>query len=99
MKTLSIACSILFFCATFLSCAKEAKLNEGDVKEPVKKSATNSSAKNSIVEENDLCICAKDFRPVCGDDGVTYPNACEAECAGVKDFVEGSCEEESEEEL
>ena len=45
-----------------------------------------------IAEENDMCICTKDFRPVCGKDGNTYPNPCQAGCAKVEVASEGACE-------
>lgn len=40
--------------------------------------------------EYDVCICFALWEPVCGADGITYGNACEAECEGV-DFIDGPC--------
>lgn len=37
------------------------------------------------------CICPAIFQPVCGIDGVTYPNACQANCAGVLVIFDGPC--------
>ena len=37
------------------------------------------------------CDCPDVVAPVCGGDGVTYGNACEARCAGVDTAHEGEC--------
>ena len=41
---------------------------------------------------SDASICTEEAQPVCGCDGLTYDNACNADKAGVTEWTEGACE-------
>ena len=42
---------------------------------------------------DELALCVEIFEPVCGCDGITYPNLCYASSfGGVISFIDGACE-------
>ena len=52
---------------------------------------TQTPTEEVKTDEAVSCVCNKIFEPVCAQ-GRTFPNSCEAECQGFKDWKAGSCE-------
>lgn len=98
MKTFLI---LSIFTIIFAACDPKANMDSdgagAKVKAPEQQSAQakpmeeTKPSEGGFVEENNMCICTKDFRPVCGSNGQTYPNACQAGCEGIKEYTEGPC--------
>ena len=47
--------------------------------------------KTCVEKRKENCACITLYDPVCGCNDVTYGNSCEAECAGITDYVKGPC--------
>jgi hypothetical protein len=67
----------VFLAILVISCSPDAKIEDSCIDE-------------SIIDE--LSYCIEIYQPVCGCDGVTYPNSCYATTFnGVTSYTNGTC--------
>lgn len=68
-------------------------LNANSKTEAVKTDAQTASDANQKCQGDRVigCTCPQASNPVCGCNGVTYDNGCEAECDGVRRYTFGRC--------
>jgi hypothetical protein len=82
-----LVCSALM---VVLSCSPQADPVAVD-KTVSAEAATEPDTECVVDPPGELRMCTADWTPVCGCDGKTYSNACNAKAAGVSAFTAGEC--------
>jgi hypothetical protein len=95
MSRLTTTCLCLFATAFALAApaCDPADLGDPSTVQP-RTSPPYDPTPGNVAASAEECICSDIEIPVCGVDGGTYPNDCEAGCAGVEVEHQGACPDE-----
>ena len=79
--------SKIIICASAATCSDNAECKQENYY--CDKAVADCGGEGYCIERPEVCIA--DYNPVCGCDGVTYPNACNAAMNGVPVVYLGEC--------